>query len=367
MSNRLFPALVVAALAAGCASTPPVVPPSPPATASTPDGLPVVVERFVTAALPGAELDSLATWPTPDGATWLIATAKLDHQLVVFDADTGAPLRTVGNAGEAPGDFDRPNGVAVHGAQLFVSERDNRRVQVFALPTFAPLLDFGRPALRSPYGLWVHETAPDTVEVYVTDSFMDGPDFGQVPPLDQLDRRVHRYRVAPDDDGALQAQALGTFGDTRAATALRIVESIAGDAGADRLLIADEDLRDGATVRGYDLAGRPTGDDLPGGSFLAEPEGIALWACSVDGGYWIVADQLRPLTVFRLFDRQTLAPAGAFTGAAVAYTDGIVLHAAGTRRFAHGALYAVHDDRAIGAFDLAEIARTLQLDPACAG
>ncbi len=365
MSNHLVVALFLAAATlAGCstladqdrAATRP----------STPAGLPVVPERYVTDALPDAELDSLATWPAPDGGTWLLASAKRSHQLVVFDADTGAVLQQFGTHGSEAGAFNRPNGVAVHGDLLFVAERDNRRVQVFALPDFAPVLQFGAPALRSPYGLWLHETAPDTLEVYITDNFMDGADFSDVPLLAQLNRRVHRYRIEHDEAGVLRAEALGTFGDTREASALRIVESIAGDPGADRLLIADEDTRHAATLRGYGLDGQPSGDDLPAGTFLAEPEGIALWSCGVDRGYWIVADQLRPLTVFRLFDRQTLAPAGAFTGASIAQTDGIALHAAPTHAFAHGALYAVDDDRAVGAFDLGDIARQLQLDPACA-
>src|SRR5690606_42140904 len=103
-------------------------------------------------------------------------------------------------------------------------------------------------------------------------------------------------------------------------------------------------------------------DALP----ISEPEGIALWACTADTGYWIVADQLRPLTVFRVFDRVTLDPRGAFSGQVTAWTDGVALHAAPTARFPDGVLFAVHSDRAVAAFDLGDVARTLGLDPACA-
>ncbi|MCD9027531.1 phytase [Luteimonas sp. BDR2-5] len=364
MSKSLpFAAALLLAWLAGCTTTGQGAQ-SPPSVA-TPTGLPAVVERYLTPALDGAELDSLATWPTPDGATWLIASAKRSHELLVFDADTGHRLRTVGGKGEAPGAFNRPNGVFVHGDLLLVSERDNHRVQVLALPDFAPALLFGTPELRSPYGLWAHETAPDTLEVYVTDSFMEGPDFRRVPPFDQLDRRVRRYRLDGDAHEGLRVTALGSFGDTRERTALRIVESIAGDPASGRLLIADEDMRHEATLREYTFDGQPTGRALPGGTFLLEPEGIALWACTADSGYWIVADQVSPLTVFRLFDRQSLAPAGAFTGTTVDGTDGIALHPSPTRAFPGGALFAVHADRAIGAFDLRDIVATLQLDPAC--
>ena len=342
--------------------------PAPPATgqAPPPAAVAIVAERYVTADSPQDELDSLATWTAEDGATWLIATAKTSHQLVVFDADSGERLRSVGGKGAGAGEFLRPNGIAVHGDLLLVSERDNRRVQVLELPDFRPLASFGEAQLRSPYGLWVHETAPGELQVYVTDSFMEGARHDVLPAFAQLDQRVRRYRLRVDGDGVPQAQYQGAFGDTREDTALRMVESIAGDTASERLMIADEDARHLATVREYTFAGRPTGRGIAEGTFLAEPEGIALWTCDADTGYWLVADQLNPLTVFRVFDRITLAPRGAFSGEVVAWTDGIALHAAATARFPAGALYAVHDDRAVAAFDLRDVVGALSLDPACA-
>lgn len=360
-----LPLLCVACLAA-CATkplAPPVQAPLPAGPAETPV---VVTEAYVSQGEPGDELDSLAAWPAEDGATWLVATAKSTHRLVVLDADTGEFLRGVGGPGTGEGLFTRPNGVAIHGDLLLVSERDNRRVQAFRLPGFAPLGTFGDGELRSPYGVWLHEPAPGELVAYVTDSFMEGERFDVVPPFDQLDRRVRRYRLGFDAGGRLQAQSLGSFGATDPADALRIVESIAGDPAFDRLLIADEDRRHAATLHEYTFDGRHTGRKLPAGTFLAEPEGIALWACDAETGYWIAADQLKPLTIFRLFDRHTLAPRGAFTGAVAAWTDGIALHAASTARFPHGALFAMHDDQAVVAFDLRAVAEALRLDAACA-
>ena len=89
-----------------------------------------------------------------------------------------------------------------------------------------------------------------------------------------------------------------------------------------------------------------------------------LWPCDGQAGYWIAVDQLQP-TRFHLFDRATLAPAGGFTGTRTALTDGVALHAGATPRFPHGVLYALHEDRAVSAFDLGEIARRLHLAPAC--
>jgi 3-phytase len=133
-----------------------------------------IAEAWVSAETPAEELDSLATWTGEDGSTWLIATGKSSHRLVVYDAETGRELRTVGGEGSALGQFNRPNGIAVFGDHLFVVERDNHRVQVFSLPGFTPIGSFGDDVLRSPYGIWINETEPDELEAYITDSFMFG-------------------------------------------------------------------------------------------------------------------------------------------------------------------------------------------------
>lgn len=354
---------------AACTTTAPLTPP----TATVDHAAPTVLvpERYVSPASPGDELDSLATWPAEDGHTWLIATAKASHSLVVFDADTGERLRSVGHKGDGLGEFLRPNGIAVYGNHLFVAERDNHRVQVLLLPDFTPLGTFGTQQLRSPYGLWIHESAPAEYEVYVTDSFMDGERYDVVPPLDQLDRRVRRYRVTFAEPKRFVARDEGSFGDTSEAAALRIVESIAGDPARQRLLVADEftsDEGDGhpSNLREYTFDGRPTGRELPAGTFEAEAEGVALWSCTPDTGYWIAADQRYPQTHFLLFERDSLAARGSFMGEVTAHTDGIALHAATTAAFPFGALFAVHDDQAVAAFDLGDVVRALALDADCA-
>lgn len=364
----------LAALLAACAATgvrqapadttaaavpaPPIAPAPAPLIRS-------VAETWVSAPTPEEELDSLASWTSADGATWLIATAKSTHRLVVYDGDSGERLRSVGGEGNALGQFDRPNGVAVYGDHLFVVERDNHRVQVLTLPEFTPLGSFGDDVLRSPYGIWINETEPDELEVYVTDSFMYGKRFDQVPPWDELDQRVRRFRVQFDQAGRLRSNYGGAFGDTAPDTALRMVESIAGDAAHDRLLIADEDTRHLSTLREYTFSGRYTGRSLPQDAFGAEAEGVALWSCPDGGGYWIAVDQLAPLTIFHFFDRETLAPRGSFEGRVTAHTDGVDLHASATPRFPGGVLYAVHDDKSVTAFDLREVAATLGLARDC--
>lgn len=347
-----------ACLLAACVSAP--RPTAETAPIHPPDA--VVPETWISDETPADELDSLAVWPGEDGQVWLVATAKATHRLAVFDAATGQRLRTVGERGAAAGQFNRPNGIATWGDLLFVTERDNHRVQALHLPDFVPLGEFGTDVLRAPYGLWLHEMAPGELELLVTDSFLADVKTGTLPPLAELDQRVKRFAIDIDDAGQPHARYEGAFGDTGEAGALRIVESIAGDPAHDRLLIAEEDRRVGSTLRDYALDGRYRGRDLP--PFDAEAEGISLWACNADSGYWIAADQERP-TRFRVFDRETLQPRGVFSGHTVANTDGQVLYAAALPGFPAGALFVQHDDRAVAAFDLREIARALQLDPGC--
>ncbi len=372
MTPRFLNTALFALLLSACATTP-APDQAAPAAVPMPSGAPptlTVPERYVSDDSAQDELDSLATWTTEEGRTWLIASAKSTHQLVVFDADSGQRVRTFGSEGDGAGQFDRPNGVAVHGDHLFVVERDNHRVQVLSLPDFAVVGTFGAAELRAPYGLWLTETEPGELEVYVTDSFMYGKKFDQVPALSELDQRVRRYRVQFDQDGRLMTNYAGSFGDVSPSGALRIVESIAGDPANDRLLVADESTsRDGdphaSTLREYTFSGRYTRRSLPQDSFSAQAEGVALWSCPNGAGYWIAVDQLAPLTIFHLFDRVTLAPRGSFRGAVTAHTDGVALHAAATPSFPGGALFAVHDDKAVTAFDLREVTRILGLAPGC--
>lgn len=322
----------------------------------------VMAEAWISGEAPQDELDSLAVWPTEDGGAWLIATAKSSHRLVVFDADSGERLRSVGGPGTGPLQFSRPNGVAVFGDVLFVVERDNHRVQALSLPDFTPLAMIGMDQLKVPYGLWVHETGPGQLEILVTDSFMADFRTGLLPPIAELDQRVKRFSVEFDGQDSLRWRYLGAFGDTSEAGALRMVESVAGDPVHDRLLIAEEDRRVGSTLRDYTLAGQYRQHSLP--RFDADAEGIALWACDADSGYWVAVDQLRP-TVFRIYDRQSLAPLKTFSGKVVANTDGQALYAVATHRFPAGALFALHDDKAVAAFDLRDLVRTLDLSPHC--
>lgn len=322
-----------------------------------------VAEAWLSAMIPADNIDSPTAWTAPDGKVWVIATAKSTDQLLVYDGATGETLQRVGKPGKAEGEFDRPNGVAVVDDLLFVVERDNRRVQLMRLPGFTPLATFGTDELRQPYGLWVNRTDAG-FDVYVTDAYTAGEDAAGediLPPLAELDRRVHRYAVSSAAADGYSARHVAAFGDTTADGALRVVESVWGDPANDRLLVAEEDETYANELKVYDLEGRFAGRTVGRDVFKAQAEGIALKACADGSGWWLTTEQGKGRTVFHLFDRATLAHVGAVAGKTVANTDGIWLHDVSSQRFPEGALYAVHDDQGVVALDWRDIAGALSL------
>ena len=327
-----------------------------------------VPEAYVTVADESMNIDSVAAYPGTDGQTWLFATAKTGHVIRIYDAATGAHLRDLGKQGASVGEFSRPNGILAEDGLLVIVERDNHRVQVFALPSLAPLGVFAAERLTKPYGAYLEPIDGDTgYRLYVTDNYEQADDV--IPPDAELGRRVSVWNLAVTRDAhgvptALAATFARTFGETSGPGVLRVVESIWGDPANDRLLIAEEDPASGVVIKVYGFDGRFRNEIIGEGLFKTQPEGIQLFACG-SGGYWIATDQDRANNVFHLFDRRTLAHVGAFDGNVTRNTDGIGL----TRRrfgpFRGGALFAVHDDQAVAAFDWRTVARALDLPRGC--
>jgi len=378
MTLRLLSSTLLLLLLAACTTTPSVD--REPDEAEDHDpmladaGIPhvTVPEAFLTVATPEDNVDSPASWLAPDGKRWLLATAKASDLLIVYDGATGERLRAVGGPGSGPGQLQRPNGIAVVDdpsagpgqALALVVERDNRRVQAFALPSLEPVAVFGSEDLLKPYGLWVRPVEAG-LEVIVSDNYMSPANEDLPPPDAELGRRFKRYLLARRD-GAWSARLLGTFGETGEG-AIRIAESVFGDVANDRLLLAEEDVDSGTRLREYGLDGHYRGRDIGAGLFQAQAEGLALARCGDGGdraGYWIATDQFKDRSLFHVFDRGTLEHIGAFTGNRTANTDGVWLDQEGDARFPEGVFYAVDDDQAVAAFDWRDIARALDL-PAC--
>jgi 3-phytase len=365
VSPSRFVPFVIAACLAACAT--------PPAADREPDELAevdplladfdiphqVVAEAFTTVPTPKDNIDSPASWSAPDGKRWLIATAKSTNLLVVYDGATGERLRTVGGPGSAAGQLERPNGVAVIDDLVFVVERDNRRVQLFGLPSFRPLLTFGGNELQQPYGLWVRRLDAG-YEVIVSDNYMSPEDDDVPPPLAELGERFRRYKVMRGGVG-WTSELAGTFGDTAEAGAIRIAESVYGDAAHDRLLLSEEDTSLGTLLREYGLDGEYRGRDIGAGLFKAQAEGLALYACNDGSGYWFATDQFKDRSLFHVFDRVSLEHVGAFAGERTANTDGVWLDQKADARFPQGVFYAVDDDQGVSAFDLRDVSAALSL------
>lgn len=330
--------------------------------------VPVVAERFITALDPAMNIDSVATHPGTDGVTWLFATAKEGHVIRIYDAADGRHLRDLGGPGSAAGQFQRPNGILAADGMLIVIERDNRRVQLLNLPDLETLAVFGDAELDRPYGGYLQATGNDSYRLFVTDAY-EAPD-ERVPPPAELDRRVREYSLSieRDPDGkvtAVSANHERAFGETEGPGMLHVVESIWGDPEHERLLIAEEDPAGGRVIKIYSFAGRYQDRQIGADIFRTQPEGIALFRCEDGSGYWITTDQDRGSNVFHLFDRQSLAHIGGFTGAVTRNTDGIWLMQEPIAEFPAGALFAVHDDQAVSALDWRDIAAALGIRADC--
>lgn len=311
----------------------------------------IVSEYFTTESNTDLNVDSVAVWHGSLGQHWLLATAKTANAVLIYDAATGALLTTLGSPGTAIGQFERPNGIAVQDDFLFIVERDNKRLQIFHLPSMKPV-GMMSGDLQRPYGITVYAVAKNkNYRVYVTDN--DGPRRGVEP------KKVYLYE-ASYDGGNMHIRLLKAFGDQEGTGALLKVESIAVDPQHNRLFVADEHTSR-KNVKIYTLDGLFTGQTIGDGLIKSEPEGIALYEAD-DGGYVVVTDQDRKNNLFWIFDRITLKPLRAFMGEHTRNTDGIAITNKSFGPFKAGALYAVHDDGSIHAYDWQQLMQKCHID-----
>lgn len=138
-----------------------------------------------------------------------------------------------------------------------------------------------------------------------------------------LGERVRQYRLTVVD-GRAAAEEVRVFGETSGPGRLKVVESIAVDAPNDRLMIAEE-LEGESMIKVYSLDGRYSGEVIDSTFFPNQAEGIVLYECGADGGYWIATDQGETVNTFHLFDRRTFAHVGSFRAPTVLNTDGIAI------------------------------------------
>jgi 3-phytase len=321
----------------------------------------VLKEAFHTQRDESDNVDSPALWHGEDGQNWLLATAKEGNTVIVFDAANGQKITTFGEPGTGIGQMKRPNGIAVIDSFAVVVERDNHRLQVFALPSLNSLGFFGQKQLIRPYGIATDKTEKG-YELYVTDNYELADE--SIPPVDSLYHRVHHF-VLNVNDTALQVNHVRAFGATEGSGVLYKVESILVDRPLNRLLIADE-YEMQRNIKIYTIEGEFTGEVIPNKYFKYEPEGIALWSCEADtSGYYITTDQDVLNNWFPVFDRKTLKYMGSFAGEVTRNTDGVALTQHSFGNFENGAFFPVHNDGSITAIGWKEIAMALELKADC--
>lgn len=115
----------------------------------------------------------------PTGLAWDAAAALLyvadtqAHQIKVFDL-TGRLVRTIGQRGEGPGEFNYPTYLALTREGLLVADTMNARVQVVPLEEGAKPLVFGRRGTRLGDFVRPKGVAVDAEQnLYVVESYHD--------------------------------------------------------------------------------------------------------------------------------------------------------------------------------------------------
>jgi 3-phytase len=322
------------------------------------DTLITIKEDFLTKWDDTENIDSQAFWQSTDKKdNWIIATAKEGHSLVVYNAENGERVKTIGKPGSAAGDFNRPNGIWVIDDLAFVVERDNKRVQVLTLPDFSSVLSFGDDKLIKPYGLTIFKEN-DHYRLFVTDNYET--EYEQIPADSLLDKRVLEYKILTTEAG-LSPEFVKYIGETSEKGALRIVESIYADPENNILMIAEEDERN-THIKVYDLDGNFTGKTIGESDFKYQAEGIALFDCGNGEGFWVFTDQSKEVNTFRLYTRKDIEFVGVFKPEATKNTDGIWLTQMSYPGFEKGAFFAVHDDGGVAAFSIARLFEILGLE-----
>lgn len=115
----------------------------------------------------------------PTGLAWDANTALLyvadtqAHQIKVFDV-TGRLVRTIGQRGEAPGEFNFPTYLALSKGKLIVADTMNARIQMITLDDSAAPIVFGERGIQVGHFARPKGVAVDAESnIYVIESYYD--------------------------------------------------------------------------------------------------------------------------------------------------------------------------------------------------
>jgi 3-phytase len=319
-------------------SAPPPPPPGAPADAAPPPQEPpvaeeparppvppsaVVAERWETTSRPEEDLGAVAVWPGAGDRPWLLATAEATDRLLIFDAGSGELLRELGAAGDGEGRFRHPRGLAVADDLAFVAEIGNARVQVLRLPGLSTVGFVALDGSLRPDGVAVAARGGGVYELVVGGDAV--PPAGGGAPAGPLGPRALSFEVRVQNTGAGDEMTV-----TSSASSARSV-----------------------------VDWRPPVEVVPRGR-------AALYPCSDGDGYWLTADGSGERTEILVLARRDLRLLGRFTGERTASSDGIALSAVATPELPAGAVYAIHENRSVTAFDWRDVAVAFGLRADCA-
>ncbi|KAL9657267.1 hypothetical protein ABK040_011487 [Willaertia magna] len=327
---------------------------------------------------------------------WLIATAKGKNALLIFDAKDGSYLFTkylqssvnITNQlnlqkNHTLMEITRPNGISIYKIfnkdYIFITERDGHQISIMDIRNdFKVIYQFAKKDLIRPYALDLYtlkkEGNEEKMIVFVTDNYMERDERGKLkktPPIDKLDKRIKVFELIAnkkeDNEGEVvfQSKLLKTIGDVSKREAiLHVVETVIIDEAYDRLLIADEEVKN---IKIYNFTTHEFNGQLIGDGkdfqFIGEPEGFLIFSCQtkieesrkVKSGFYIFSEQLVEKTKFHIVRRDNLKYVTSFVGNTISKTDGV-----GIDEYLD-LFYAVHNDSIVGSFKLKEIVNNVIL------
>lgn len=320
------------------------------------DSVLIIKEDFVSKWNENDNVDSPAFYQNGEDE-WIIATMKESDGLIIYDANDGSTIKKIGKSGAGEVEFERPNGIWVINDLALIVERDNHRVQVLSLPDFKFLGFIGADKLIRPYGLCVFEYE-NGYELYVTDQYETEDE--KIPADSELGERVHHYNFNITE-GKLAYDFVRYLGEISGKGALRTVESIFADPNHNNLMIAEE-TEEYTHIKIYDLEKGTYKNSIGEDLFKYQAEGIALYDCGNNEGFWFLTDQHEGNNTFHIFDRKTLEYITSFKSKTTQNTDGVWLTQTSYGKFPAGAFIAVHNDGGIGLFDLRRLMKELDIN-----
>lgn len=322
----------------------------------------VLKEGYLAKREPESRLNSLTFVQNPIGAPWLFVADANTDDLVIFDAPTGRFLKRFGKRGNGPSEFDGVSGISQIEATLFVSEQNNRRVQVFYLPDIKPMASFGANELKSPRGVYARSLGLRRFQAYVTDVEAEQlvvkifeVSYEVTPVMPTLDR-PYGYDTNPTElaEKLITTVPLGVPAGTPV--------SIQSDPANERVLIAYA-----GKLKQLGFSGEVKGEDIVLPDVQGAVSGIGLFACPNDGqrGYWIVSDRGTEHQDFRVYDRTSFAPLTFFRGEQIRDSAAMTFTMESMAFFTFGATFAVHSGTAVGSLSWEALARQTGLRRIC--